>query len=75
MTPHDRDSVVALFDEKPPILIEVQFPRMGTSPDSYLYQAASEVDSLWDRVSPAVEIHFHSVWDLKDDVRPMTIVR
>jgi hypothetical protein len=75
MTETQRVSIAKLFEDKSPILVEVRFPRMGTSPDWHLCESASEVDSIWERVAPGVEIHLHSVWELKDEVRPMVVKR
>lgn len=75
MTETQRAAIARLVDDKAPILIEVRFPRMGTSPDWYLADSVSFIESIWERVAPGVEIHLHSVWDLKDEMRPMVIKR
>jgi hypothetical protein len=61
-----RTAVGKLFDEKPPILVEVRFPKMGTSPDWFLCDEAAALDAILDRLGPGAEVHLHSVWDLKN---------
>jgi hypothetical protein len=50
------DSVLAavekLFDEKPPLLVEVRFPKMGTSSDWFLCENADALDAILDRLGP-----------------------
>ena len=58
-------SIGKLFDEKPPILVEVRFPRMGTSSDWFLCESATALDAILDRLGPGAEVHLRSVWDLK----------
>jgi hypothetical protein len=55
---------VTLFDEKPPILVEVRFPKAGTSPDWYLCQELTDFEALVQRLGDSGELHLHSVWDL-----------
>ena len=57
-------AVEKLFDEKPPILVEVRFPRMGTSSDWFLCENAAALDAILDRLGPGAEVHLSSVWDL-----------
>jgi hypothetical protein len=52
------------FEEGEPLLVEVRFPRMGTSPDWYLCQEEEELERILARLSPNVEIYVSSVWDL-----------
>ena len=59
-------AVGKLFDEKPPVLVEVRFPKMGTSSDWFLCENAPALDAVLDRLSAAVEVHLTSVWDIKD---------
>jgi hypothetical protein len=75
MTEADRTAVFALFDQKGPILVEVRFPRMGTSPDWYLCETAPDLDPIWDRLAAGAEMHLHSVWDLKNAGRELVIPR
>ena len=55
-----------LFDEKPPVLVEVRFPKMGVSSDWFLCENAAALDAILDRLGPGVEVHLGSVWDLKN---------
>ena len=55
-----------LFDVKPPILVEVRFPKMGTASDWFLCENAAALDAILDRLGPGVEVHLGSVWDLKN---------
>jgi hypothetical protein len=61
-----RTTVEKLFDEKPPVLVEVRFPKMGTSSDWFLCEKTAALDAILDRLGPGVEIHLSSVWDLKN---------
>jgi hypothetical protein len=58
--------VEKLFDEKPPVLVEVRFPKMGTASDWFLCENAAALDAILDRLGPGVEVHLGSVWDLKN---------
>jgi hypothetical protein len=60
-----KTTVGPLFDEKPPILVEVRFSQMGTSSDWFLCEDAAALDIVLDRLGPGAEIHLSSVWDLK----------
>ncbi len=66
----DPDAVLGvvgkLFDEKPPVLVEVRFPKMGTSSDWFLCENTSALDAILERLGPGVEVHLSSVWDLKN---------
>lgn len=59
-----RSAVVSLFDDSPPILVEVRFPEMGTSPDWYLCHEVDELERIMEKLGPGVEVHLDSVWDL-----------
>jgi hypothetical protein len=59
-------AVGKLFDEKPPVLVEVRFPKMGTSSDWFLCENMAALDAILDRLGPGVEVHLSSVWDLKN---------
>ncbi len=63
-----RTAVGKLFDEKPPVLVEVRFPKMGTSPDWFLCEDMAALDAILEPLGPGVEVHFNSVWDLKNPV-------
>jgi hypothetical protein len=58
-------AVGKLFDEKPPVLVEVRFPKMGTSSDWFLCENATALDAVLDRLGTGVEVHITSVRDLK----------
>ena len=58
-------AVGKLFDEKPPVLVEVRFPKMGTSSDWFLCENEAALDAILGRLGPGVEVHLSSVWDLK----------
>ena len=59
-------AVRKLFDEEPPVLVEVRFPKMGTSSDWFLCETVVALDAILDRLGPGVEVHLSSVWHLKD---------
>jgi hypothetical protein len=59
-------AVGKLFEEKPPVLVEVRFPKMGVSSDWFLCENAVALDAILDRLGPGVEVHLSSVWDLKN---------
>ena len=60
-----REQVLALFRDRPPVLVEVRFPRMGTSSDWYLFEAEEELGELRRRLGPGVELHMVSAWDVE----------
>ena len=60
-----REQVAALFRDRAPVLVEVRFPRMGTSSDWYLFGAVEELDRLRIRLAAGVELHLASVWDIR----------
>ena len=55
-----------LFDEKPPVLVEVRFPKMGASSDWFLCENVVALEAILGRLGPGVEVHLSSVWDLKN---------
>lgn len=59
-------AAVKLFVDKPPVLVEVRFPKMGTSSDWFLCENMADLEEVLDRLGPGVEIHLNSVWDLKN---------
>jgi hypothetical protein len=61
-----RTTIGKLFDEKPPVLVEVRFPKMGTSSDWFLCEDAAALDAILDRLGPGAEVHLNSVWDLRN---------
>jgi len=61
-----KAAISALFKNSPPVLVEVRFPRAGTSPDWYLCEEEEQLDQILERIGPGVELHISSVWDLKN---------
>jgi hypothetical protein len=61
-----RRAIGQLFENFPPVLIEVRFPGRGTSPDWYLCEEEEQLDQLLERLGSGAEIHASSVWDLKN---------
>jgi hypothetical protein len=61
-----RAAVLRLIEDSPPVLVEVRFPGMGTSPDWHLLEDEVGFDRLWEKLGPGVELHVSSVWDLKN---------
>lgn len=65
-TAEAQAAIAELFTKAPPVLVEVRFPKMGTSPDWYLLEEEEQLDQVLDRLSAGVELHLSSVWDLKN---------
>jgi hypothetical protein len=63
-----RAALAKLF-ENTPVLVEVRFPRMGTSPDWYFLEEEDEFASLLNRLGSGAEVHLVSVWDLEFEGR------
>jgi hypothetical protein len=61
-----RAALSRLFAEKPPVLVEVRFPNMGTSSDWFLCEDEEDFTVIFDRLAPGAEAHLHSVWDVTD---------
>ena len=61
-----RKSAAQLFDESPPVLVEVQFPKSGTSPDWYLCEEEDEYIAVVNNLSDGAIVILSSVWDLKN---------
>jgi len=59
-------AISSLFENAPPVLVEVRFPNAGTSPDWYLCEEEAQLEQILERLSPGVELHVSSVWDLKN---------
>ena len=55
-----------LFENSPPVLVEVRFPHSGTSPDWYLCGEEEDLEHILERLGAGVELHLSSVWDLKN---------
>ena len=60
-----REQVSALFRDRAPVIVEARFPKMGTSSDWYLFETAEELEQLRLRLSPGVELHLASAWDIE----------
>ena len=63
----EKAAISALFQNRPPVLVEVRFPKAGTSPDWHLFDEEQELDQLLERLGQGAELHIISVWDLKYD--------
>ena len=61
-----RAAVARLFADKPPVLVEVRLPNMGTSSDWFLCDDEDDLGPILDRLAPGAELHMHSVWDVTD---------
>lgn len=68
-----RKEIGRLFEEKPPVLAEVRFPKMGTASDWYLFEDAAAVEAILLRLGPGAELHLSSVWDLTSSVGAIVI--
>ncbi len=68
-----KAAVSALFSNFPPVLVEVRFPRSGTSPDWYLWDDEEEFEQILERLGPGAELHLNSVWDLKNSKEEICI--
>lgn len=64
-----------LFSSKPPVLVEVRFPRMGTSSDWYLLDELEELEKIWEKLGPGVELYFQSVWDVRRHPETVSAVK
>ena len=70
-----KTAISALFDNSPPVLVEVRFTGMGTSPDWYLFEEQGEFEQLLERLSTGTELHLSSVWDLKNTKDSICVTR
>lgn len=61
-----RAALSKLFENAPPVLVEVRFPQSGTSPDWYLCEAEEQLEPILERLGPGAELHVSSVWDLRN---------
>lgn len=59
-----RKLISDTMDKSGPFLVEVRFPRMGTSPDWYLCDSIEEFEKIIARASDQAEIYLNDVWDL-----------
>jgi hypothetical protein len=62
----ERAAISALFNDSPPVLVEVRFSKSGTSPDWYLCEVETELDHILERLGSGAELYLSSVWDLKN---------
>src|SRR5437660_4840862 len=68
-------AVGKLFDEKPPVLVEVRFPKMGASSDWFLCPDGLALDAILDRLGPGAEVHLNSVWDLTNPAGAVVVLK
>ncbi len=61
-----KAAISILFENAPPVLVEIRFPNMGTSPDWYLCDEEQELEKILEGLGPGAELHISSVWDLKN---------
>jgi hypothetical protein len=66
-------AVAQLFAQSAPVLVEVRFPNMATSPDWHLLDDEEELDALLERVGPQAELYLNSVWDLSNPKGPVRL--
>jgi len=59
-----KGAIDELFAKAPPILVEIRYPKQGTSPDWQLCDEESDLDLLTERLGPGVEVYLNSVWDM-----------
>jgi hypothetical protein len=60
-----RYAVTSLFQDAPAVLVEVRFPRCGTSSDWYLCDDEEQLDKIVERIGSQAELHLSNVQDLK----------
>jgi len=60
----DAEKIASLFETSRPILVEVRFPRSGTSSDWYLCDEVEEFQAIVAKVAAGTEFFLDSVWDL-----------
>ncbi len=70
-----RAAVSALFENAPPVLVEVRFPGCAASPDWYLCDSEEQFEAVLARLGPGAELRLSSVWDLKDVKRAVQFRR
>jgi hypothetical protein len=61
-----KELVSKLLDNFPPVLVEVRFPKSGTSPDWHLCQDRDEFEEILESLGAGAELHISSVWDLQN---------
>ena len=55
-----------LVDREGPLLVETQFPGMGTSSDWYLLNTIEEIRELLERMPRGAILVLEPVWELKN---------
>jgi hypothetical protein len=70
-----RTAAAELFSQRPPVFVEVRFPKMGTAPDWHLLEDDVEFEALLDSLTPSVELWLTSVWDLKVAAGSVCVVK
>jgi hypothetical protein len=61
-----KAAISTLFENAPPVLVEVRFRNSGTSPDWYLCADGEQLEHILERLGSGVELHISSVWDLQN---------
>ncbi|HVS37013.1 MAG TPA: hypothetical protein VMS17_15740 [Gemmataceae bacterium] len=61
-----KGAVAELFENTPPVLVEMRFPSAGASPDWHLCEDEEQLKQIMERLGPGAELHLSSVWDLKN---------
>jgi hypothetical protein len=61
-----KAAISTLFENAPPVLVEVRFPNAATSPDWYLCEDEEQLEHILERLGSGVELHISSVWDLQN---------
>jgi hypothetical protein len=64
-TPEARNAVERIFANSD-VLVEVHFPRSGTSSDWYLFEDVEQLRQLLSKLAPGVEVYLTNVSDLDD---------
>jgi hypothetical protein len=59
-------AIAALFLDKPPVLVKVRFPKMGTSPDWFLCDSEEDLSPILNRLGQGAEVLLSSMWDLRN---------
>jgi hypothetical protein len=58
--------IFGLFQNFPPVLVEVRFPHSGTASDWYLCEVEEQLEKILKRLGSGAELHIGSVWDLEN---------
>lgn len=65
-SPEAKDAIAELL-EGDTVLVEVVFPRMGTSSDWYLCDDEEDFLKILEGLASGVEVYINSVWDLTNE--------